>query len=49
MEPVNDVRYKQCVVIEFLVANKQSLKNIHKRLFCNAYGSAVVNGSTVGH
>jgi len=49
MEPVNDVQYKQCAVIEFLVANKQSMKNIHKHLLCNAYGSAVVNRSTVGH
>jgi len=49
MEPVNDVQYKQCAVIKFLFADKQSMKNIHKRLLCNVYGSAVVNRSTIGH
>jgi hypothetical protein len=35
-------------VIEFLVAEKESVRGIQKRL-CNVYGSAVVNRSTVGH
>jgi hypothetical protein len=32
-KPVNDVQYKQCAVIDFLVADKQSMKNIHKVFF----------------
>jgi hypothetical protein len=34
-------------VIEFLVAEKESVRNIHKRL-CEVYGSATVGRSTVG-
>jgi hypothetical protein len=34
-------------VIQFLVAEKESVGNIHKRL-CNIYGSATVDGSTAG-
>jgi hypothetical protein len=30
MESVNDVRYKQHTVIEFLVSEKESVRNIHK-------------------
>lgn len=32
MESVNSVRYKQCAVIEFLFAEKDSVKNIYKYL-----------------
>jgi hypothetical protein len=48
MESVNDTHYKQNAVIELLVANKESVGNIHKRL-CNVQGSAMVNRSTNGH
>jgi hypothetical protein len=34
-------------VIEFLVAEKESVRNIHKHL-CNVYGNVVVNRSTAG-
>jgi hypothetical protein len=34
-------------VIEFLVAVKETVQNIHKRL-SNAYGNAAVDRSTVG-
>jgi hypothetical protein len=47
MESVNDVPYKQHAVIEFLDAEKESVRNIHKR-HCNVCGSATVNRSTVG-
>jgi len=43
---VSDTRYKRAV-IEFLVAEKESMGNIHKRL-CAAYGSCVVDRSTIG-
>ncbi|GFG38463.1 hypothetical protein Cfor_11209 [Coptotermes formosanus] len=36
------------ILIEFLVAKKESIRNIHKCL-CNVYGSAMVNRSTAGH
>jgi hypothetical protein len=43
------MRYKQCAVIECLIAKKESVRNFHKCL-CNVYGSAAaVNRSTVGH
>jgi hypothetical protein len=47
MESVNSVRYKQCAVIEFLFAEKDSVKNIYKYLW-NIYASATVDRSTVG-
>jgi hypothetical protein len=47
MEPVNDGRYKRRAVIEFPVAEKESVGIIHKRL-CYVYGSATVYRSTVG-
>jgi transposase len=48
MGSVSDTRYKQRAVIEFLVAEKESVENIHKWL-CAVYGSYVVNRSTIGH
>jgi hypothetical protein len=45
MAPVSDTCYKQQAVIEFLVAEKEILGNIHKRL-CAAYGSCAVDRST---
>ena len=47
MASVSDTRYKQRAVIEFLVAEKESVENIHKRL-CAVYGSCAVDSSTVG-
>jgi hypothetical protein len=47
MAPVSDTRYKQRAVIEFLVGEKESVGNIHKRL-CAVYGSFAVDRSTVG-
>jgi len=44
---VSDTRYKQRAVIEFVVAEKESVGNIHKRL-CTVCGSCAVNRSTVG-
>jgi len=44
---VSDTRYKQRAVIEFLVAEKESVGNIHKRL-CAVHGSCEVDRSTVG-
>jgi hypothetical protein len=41
-----DVRLKQLVVIEFLVAEKESVTNIHRRLK-NVYGDSAVDKSTV--
>jgi transposase len=46
MVSVSDKRYKQRTVIEFLVAEKESVGNIHKRL-CAVDGSCVVDRSTV--
>jgi hypothetical protein len=34
-------------VVEFLVAKKESMRNLHKHL-CNVYGSAEVDRHTVG-
>ena len=42
-----DCHYKQCAVIEFLCAEKETVVNIHKRL-CAVYGDAAVDRSTVG-
>jgi hypothetical protein len=47
MASVSDTRYKQPAVTEFLVAEKQSVGNIHRRL-CAVYGSCAVDRSTVG-
>jgi hypothetical protein len=47
MASVPDTRYKQRAVVEFLVAEKESVGNIHKRL-CAVYGSCAVDRSTVG-
>lgn len=46
MELVNNVRYKQRIVIEFLVAEKETVANIHKRL-CAVYKCSAVDRSTV--
>jgi len=43
---VSDTRYKQRAVIEFFVAEKESVENIHKRM-CAVYGSCAVDRSTV--
>jgi len=45
MKSVSDVWWKQHVVIEFLVAKKESVRNFHKHL-CDFYGSAEVEKST---
>jgi len=45
---LSDACYKQQDVIEFLVVEKESVGNIHKRL-CAVYGSCAVDRSTVGH
>jgi len=47
MEPTSDC-YKQRAVIEFLVAVKEMVQNIHKQL-SNAYGNVAVDSSTVGY
>jgi hypothetical protein len=47
MASVSDKRHKQQAVIEFLVAEKESVGNIHKGL-CAVYGSCAVDRSTVG-
>ena len=47
MTPVSDACYKQRAVIEFLVAEKESVGNIHK-WFCAVYGSCAVDRSAVG-
>jgi hypothetical protein len=47
MAPVSDTRYKQRAVIEFLVAEKETVGNIHKRL-CAVHGSCAVDRRTVG-
>jgi len=46
MASVSDIRYKQRAVIEFLVAEKENVGNIHKRL-CAVYGSCAVNRRNV--
>lgn len=47
MASVSDIRHKQRAVIEFLVAEKETVGNIHKRL-CKVYGTSAVDRSTVG-
>jgi len=44
---VSGTRYKQRGVIEFLVAEKESVGNIHKRL-CAVYESCIADRSRVG-
>ena len=44
---VSDTCYKQQAVIEFLVAEKESVGKIHKQL-CAVYGSCTDDWSTVG-
>lgn len=46
MADTTDVRYKQRIVIEFLIAEKETVGNIHKRL-CAVYGTFAVDRSTV--
>jgi DNA-binding MarR family transcriptional regulator len=46
MESVSDVHTKQRAVIEFLLAENESMTNIHRRL-TNVYGGMVVDKSTV--
>ncbi|PSN37820.1 hypothetical protein C0J52_22586 [Blattella germanica] len=46
MASVSDIRHKQRAVIEFLVAEKETIENIHKRL-CKVYGTSAVDRSTV--
>jgi hypothetical protein len=47
MAPVSDTHYKQRAVIEFLVAEKESVGNIRKR-FCAVYGSYAVDRRIIG-
>jgi hypothetical protein len=46
MESVSDVRSKQRAVIEFLLAENESITNIHRHLM-NVYGDMAVDKSTV--
>jgi hypothetical protein len=47
MASVSVTRYKQRALIELLVAEKEIVRNNHKRL-CAVYGSCAVDRSTVG-
>jgi transposase len=47
MASVCDTCYKQRAVIEFIVAEKESVGDIHKQL-CAVYGSCAVDRSTIG-
>ena len=47
MATVHDVRYKQRAVIEFLIAENETVVNIHKRL-CAVYGNSAVDRSSAG-
>jgi hypothetical protein len=47
VESVNNVRYEKHAETEFLVAEKESVMNIHKCL-CSVYGSATVVRNAVG-
>jgi hypothetical protein len=47
MASVSDTRDKQRAVIEFLVAEKESVGNIRKQL-CAVYGNWAVDRSIVG-
>jgi hypothetical protein len=44
---VSDIRYKQRAVIEFLVAEKESVGSVRNRL-CAVYGSCAIDRSTAG-
>jgi len=44
---VSDTCYKQRAAFDFLVAEKECVGKIHKRL-CAVYGSCAVDRSTVG-
>jgi hypothetical protein len=46
MESVSDVRSVQRAVIEFLLAENESITDIHRRLI-NVYGDVAVDKSTV--
>jgi hypothetical protein len=46
MESGSDVRSKQRALIEFLLAENESITNIHRRL-ANVYGDMAVDKSTV--
>jgi hypothetical protein len=46
MESVSDVRSKQRAVIEFILAENESITNIHRSL-TNIYGDMTVDKSTV--
>jgi hypothetical protein len=48
VESVSDVLSKQRAVIEFLLAENESITNIHRRL-TNVYGDMAVDKSTVSH
>jgi hypothetical protein len=47
MASVSDTLYKQRVVFEFLLAEKEIVGNTHKRL-CVVYGCCAADSSTVG-
>jgi hypothetical protein len=48
MESVSDVCSKQRAVIQFLLAENESITNIHRHL-TNVYGGMAVDKSTVSH
>jgi hypothetical protein len=48
MESVSNMRSKQKAVTEFLLAENESITNIHRRL-TNVYGDMAVDKSTVSH
>jgi hypothetical protein len=48
MESTHDSLYRQLAVVEFLFAEKETVRNIHKQLG-NVCGYAAVDRSTVGH
>ncbi|PSN58134.1 hypothetical protein C0J52_01023 [Blattella germanica] len=47
MASLSDIHHKQRAVIEFLVVEKETVGNIHKRL-CKVYETSAVDRSTVG-
>jgi hypothetical protein len=48
MESVSDVRSKQRAVTDFVLAENESITNIHRRL-TNVYGDMAVDKSIVSH
>jgi DNA-binding MarR family transcriptional regulator len=48
MESVSNMYSKQRAVIEFLLAENESITNIH-RLLTNIYGDMAVDKSTISH